>query len=421
MGKIFIAADDLTGANDTAIQFVKQGLSGLVIVNSETISAGLFDKYDVVSINSDSRRLNAAESYKIVYEIVKQFEAGSLVYKKMDSVLRGNPGQELGAVMDALGTSLALAAPSFPANRSTVENGLLNGKTNAVHVFANGTGRKTESIPLEKIRRGIAAVLDYINIHNETEIFVADALTDDDLEIVFKTSSSLGRHHVLAGSAGLANQLARHLGKATIVQEKSSKISPVLIIAGTRQVETAAQITALCNTFPGALVKLNVGMIAKGETEKAVAMAFDETSLRMQRGTSAIGLGAGSKQSTGICIIAVESMFTAATSAGKTVPDYTEGDETSIVICEALGILAEKLMALFKFQVILSTGGDTSLAVCRQLGINAIEPLTEICPGIPLGRIRAGLYNGHFIVTKSGRFGNLDAMVEIIHYLGAPQ
>jgi uncharacterized protein YgbK (DUF1537 family) len=405
-GGILVLADDLTGANDTAIQFVKQGFSSLVIVNADSANAALFDNCNVISVNSDSRRLNPDEAYRGVHKTVKQFEGVFFVYKKIDSVLRGNPGQELGAVMDALDVPLSLAAPSFPANRSVVESGVLSNGTDAVAVFANGSGKKTENIPLEEIRKGADAVAAFINSHEETQIFVADAVTDDDLEIVYKASASLAKPYVLAGSAGLANQLACGLtiglGKArTIPFKKPSGLSPALIIAGTRQSETAAQIKTLCETFPCALVCFDVSMTANGNAGNAIAGAFDEASRRM-------------KENLSPCIIAVNSMFAPAESAGQTA--YAEGDETSAVICEALGVLTEKLMASFRFPVLLTTGGDTTMAVCRRLGINAIEPLAEICPGIPLGRIAGGPYNGRFIVTKSGRFGNSNSLVEIIDW-----
>jgi len=401
MNGILILADDLTGANDTAIQFVKQGLSGLVIVNGGQTNASLFDKYNVISVNSDSRRLDANEAYRVVHRIAKQFETGFFVYKKVDSVLRGNPGQELGAVMDALDIPLALAAPSFPANRSTLENGVLSNGTDATRVFSGGTGRKTENIPLAKIRKG--GIMDFINSHIGAQVFVADAVTDDDLAIIHKASASLARPHVLAGSAGLANQLARGLAKERAVPyKKSSALSPALIIAGTRQGETAAQINALCKMWgQKPLAKFNVSMLTSNQTEKAIAAAFDKASLHM-------------KENPKLCIIAVDSMFSS--DEGHATGAFAEGDETSAAICEALGVLTEKLMNSFRFPLIVTTGGDTSLAVCRRLGISAIEPLVEICPGIPIGRITGGLYDGGFIVTKSGRFGTPGSLAEIVNW-----
>ena len=50
--RIFMLADDLTGANDTAIQFVKEGSSALVITNIAEIDGLSFENYDFVTINT---------------------------------------------------------------------------------------------------------------------------------------------------------------------------------------------------------------------------------------------------------------------------------------------------------------------------------------------------------------------------------
>jgi uncharacterized protein YgbK (DUF1537 family) len=84
-----------------------------------------------------------------------------------------------------------------------------------------------------------------------------------------------------------------------------------------------------------------------------------------------------------------------------------------------MGILARKLIDSCCFPVILTTGGDTSLEVCKRLDIAGIEPLAEICPGIPIGRISGGICDNQYIITKSGRFGNNDSLVEIVNYISS--
>jgi uncharacterized protein YgbK (DUF1537 family) len=428
--RTLVLADDLTGANDTVIQFVIQGFPSLVFTDSAGANAGFFKSHRVLAVNSNSRGMNPEDAYHVVRKIAEQFKGECLVYKKIDSCLRGNPGRELAAVMDALAIPLALVAPSFPANRSVLENGMLySGATtdsdstsgiDAVRIFADGTGRKTESIPLEVIRRG--AVGEFIMTHNRegTQVFVADAVSDEDLETICKASASLDLSRVLAGSAGLANQLARQIGavrEEKILPRRDTEfdaLSPVLMIAGTRQSETAAQINRLSDVFNVPIVKFKTSLIATGEIEQAVDLAYADVSEQMKRGIKRC-------RRPPLCIIAVESMF------------GSSGDNTDTAISGALGILAKKIVESFWFPTILCTGGDTSLAVCQQLGISTMEPLAEILPGIPLGRITGSAYDGRFIVTKSGRFGNPDSLVEIMkavhkvtdfvdrHYLGVTQ
>jgi uncharacterized protein YgbK (DUF1537 family) len=111
-----------------------------------------------------------------------------------------------------------------------------------------------------------------------------------------------------------------------------------------------------------------------------------------------------------VCIIAVESMF-----QNEIVNQpYVEGDEAGKAISGALATLTGKLFDDFDFPQLISTGGDTSMAICQHLGISTLEPQKEICPGIPLARIVGGTYHGRLMITKSGRFGEPDTLLQIL-------
>jgi len=405
--RTLILADDLTGSNDTAIQFKKCGFSTLVVTGISQTDTAFFKDYDVVSINSDSRGMTPNDAYRVVHEAVKSFDIannGIFVYKKIDSALRGNPGQELAAVMDAMDIHLALVAPAFPANRSILENGRLHSGIDAVQIFAVGSGRKTENIPLETIRQGAPSIVAFIHSRNNAgiQVFVADAVNDADLEKIYVASTCLGKPHILAGSAGLANQLACNQGMAKDVQENPSIIPPTLVIAGSRQAETAAQILTLSQNLSIPIIRFKVSLVMEGKSDEAIKEAQTEAAELMQQNIPA-------------CIIAVDSLFHADEETEN--QHYAEGDEMSNVISNALGILTEKLFDEFHYSLLVATGGDTSMGICQRMGISKIEPLKEICPGIPLTRIVGSAYNGRLMITKSGRFGEPDTLLKIFKLL----
>jgi uncharacterized protein YgbK (DUF1537 family) len=424
--RTIILADDLTGANDTAIQFANQGLSALVITHGDFSTALDVDAYDVVAVNSNSRGMDAGAAYHTVRDMVRRLEAkrrGCFFYKKIDSVLRGNPGKELAAVMDELEIPLALAAPSFPANRSVMEHGLLSsgfngtggsGPVDAVRVFALGSNRPVKNIPLEEIRRGHPAVIEYIENHNtgESQIFAADAVTDEDLEIIFRAYIDIDKPVILAGSAALANHISRDMRKKDFCKPLRpmpglflNQDGSILVVAGTRQGETAAQIATLSRIMSVPIIRFKVDMAAMGRTGDAIMYAYNEAAAQMRKESR-------------LFIIAVESMFKAEIPLGDVDRKKAEKNELAEAISSALGILTRKLLDSFRFSVIISTGGDTSLGICRHLEIKGIEPLAEICPGIPIGKIADGAYKGKFLITKSGRFGDKKALLEIMDYLG---
>jgi len=62
------------------------------------------------------------------------------------------------------------------------------------------------------------------------------------------------------------------------------------------------------------------------------------------------------------------------------------------------------------------TGGDTAAFVLRALDASSIVLAGEISPGIPWGVIHGGLADGCVVVTKSGGFGEQDALTRAFEF-----
>jgi uncharacterized protein YgbK (DUF1537 family) len=64
---------------------------------------------------------------------------------------------------------------------------------------------------------------------------------------------------------------------------------------------------------------------------------------------------------------------------------------------------------------LVMTGGDTARAVCRHLGATGVELISEVEPGVPLGRLvgRTQL----LAVTKAGAFGSEQALLRAVDQL----
>jgi len=88
-----IVADDLTGAMDSSGYFARRGLNTVVLLEPDFSSTA-----DVLVINTNSR----AETPDIAHERVRHAVrnlSGRVIYKKIDSTLRGNIGTELEAAV----------------------------------------------------------------------------------------------------------------------------------------------------------------------------------------------------------------------------------------------------------------------------------------------------------------------------------
>jgi uncharacterized protein YgbK (DUF1537 family) len=128
-----IVADDLTGSMDSSGYFASRGLSTVVILDPDFPSDA-----DVVVINTNSRAEDPDVASRRVKQAVKSLR-GRVVYKKIDSTLRGNIGVELKAAMSEMTGEKAIVAPAFPAVGRTTVNGILlvNGVPVAETQFAN--------------------------------------------------------------------------------------------------------------------------------------------------------------------------------------------------------------------------------------------------------------------------------------------
>ena len=131
MSALAIIGDDLTGCMDTGVLFVKRW-SRVSVVFDKCLIEEMTQHNDVVIIDTESRNIAADKAYPIVREFAERLEkSGSeLVYKKIDSTLRGNIGRELEAILDEGVFEMIAFVPALPLNGRTTVNGYhyLNGR-----------------------------------------------------------------------------------------------------------------------------------------------------------------------------------------------------------------------------------------------------------------------------------------------------
>jgi uncharacterized protein YgbK (DUF1537 family) len=92
-----IISDDLTGAADTGVQLVRAGYRTAVVFRGS--SPPNEDYLDAVALDADSRPLPAGFAAKRVVEAARAVRDAHVVYKKMDSTLRGPVAAELAAAL----------------------------------------------------------------------------------------------------------------------------------------------------------------------------------------------------------------------------------------------------------------------------------------------------------------------------------
>jgi uncharacterized protein YgbK (DUF1537 family) len=171
-----------------------------------------------------------------------------ILFKKIDSTLRGNIGAEVAAALEAFGYDVAIITPAFPATRRIVEAGFLRvlGTETFAPVEVARRLRWQGAQPCVHVRPGMLAEA------VESARFVSvDATCDDDLDAIVAAGLASRRRVLWAGSGGLASALARTLSPhPPQLAPVHPSLETVLFCLGSDHPVTVRQQEALASARP---------------------------------------------------------------------------------------------------------------------------------------------------------------------------
>jgi uncharacterized protein YgbK (DUF1537 family) len=352
MTSLRLLADDLTGALDTAAEFV--GLCGAFDV---TWAGALPQNLpSSLAIDSGTRERDRVASIAVVTSLVPLLCDASIAYKKIDSLLRGAWAAELGACLRAGAWKACIVAPAFAYQGRRTRDG---------QQYALGSdGRWTavgDNLLTQLAIEGIDARPGRFDTELAEGVHVFDAESDADLDRVVAIGWRATFPVLWCGSSGLASALTR--GSAVPVQRLLRK--PVLGLFGSDQPATAAQL-AQCGS---AVVTLadggadNAGIVQRRLAREGVALVkFD------------------------------------------LAPGLSRDDAAKRIAAE----LASLTATLDPPGTLIVTGGETLKALCLAPGAYALKVTGRIVPGLPRSVVQGGRWAGVEVVSKSGAFGAPD-------------
>jgi 4-hydroxythreonine-4-phosphate dehydrogenase len=390
--QIVMIADDLSGAADCAVSCAVQGLRTVVQL-SETPSS---EPAQVLAIDAATRSMPADHAAATVARIVANYEhanyehaPGRVLFKKLDSVLRGHIGPELAAMRRARTPAVIVMAPALPAQGRTTIDGCqwLNGQRVAgadAQKMLESAGLTSAQISLTLVRGApsqLAAAM--TELARQHDALVCDAGTDEDLQAVAGAIAALPQAGwdgsiIWAGSSGLA----RHIPEAMGIVGTSGPIDdprfrgPILVIVGSRSALAQEQARDARH--------------AAGMT--TVLLAPEK--LREGRGTAL-----GHALDSGNDVMAVID------SSDEAAEDPR--------LCAALASWV--LPHLDKVGALIATGGETARAVLAMSHIASLRILREVEPGVPLA-LSTGAREIP-VITKSGSFGNRATLAHCVQVL----
>ena len=381
-----IIADDLTGAADAAAAYGPSNTSSVILDVD-----GTWPEAEILSINTESRYLAAEEAALAVTSAVRRaLGQDRRVFKKIDSLLRGNVGAEVAATLAGIaqghGKGLAIVAPAFPATGRTTRGGIVHvgGVQNTAGSFggdvsgaladggltaeaAAGTSGRTPEELAAHLRdvqeRGIDAV-------------VLDASSDQDLKVIAAAAELLEFPALLVGSGGLAGHIAAREEGTGARNAQVRRISRTLTVIGSYS-SLARQQTEALVAAGAELISLDHSALE----EPAVARQVAEAMTRNDVVLTPDPMGTIDKSQA----LVVAEALARATAAG-------------IGHCDAL----------------VMTGGETATAVLKALGAGSFTVLGEIEPGVVMSLLPEPL---PLLVTKAGAFGDAGTLARTTQFL----
>lgn len=426
---IVIVADDLTGANDTAVAFARHGLATATALGAMHAARLRAVGCEVVAVSTESRGLSDFEAAKAVTRAIAacRLRPGDIVYKKIDSALRGPIAAELAALMQISSWfRRVLVAPAFPAMGRTTVAGEQRIDGQPVHLtemaddplspvrishipalLERGWVGGVVHLPLAVVDRGIAAVQQWLAaLPSSARAIVADAETDAHLDVLARAAHE-DPTLLLCGTAGLAAALARIFGVGRPGKAASDRdglfvvsrgydpavpLSPprrgLLLVIGSKSARSKVQLEILRSKAPWVRrVALKLDWLAR---------ASDELERATQR---LVATSAESLRQNGAVALCVSG-------------EGIDLDPRAITAC--LGAVVKGMDELAPPDTMFLTGGETAASVLKALKAAALKIDGEYSPGVCIGRIIGGKAEGTKVVTKAGSFGHDSFLVELV-------
>ena len=424
---IGIVADDLTGANDTALQFFMKGSNTEIILDINSLNENHLN-VETWALCNETRNIAPEDAGRIVFEatrVLKEKFGIEYFYKKIDSTLRGNISVEILEMLEATGYDAAIVAPAFVQEGRITIGGyqLLKGipieRTDAARdpkapiyesyipdILKRGLSDNAKelvaSIEMKTIAKGAGPIALKLNelISSGKKLIVMDSVSTVDFEQIVLAMQKSTYNILPAGSAGLAHALgAVWLTEIKPPVQKQVPFLPKLILSGSATSLTALQVkklemdTDIENTY---FVSLRLDDVLKEPdsalVDRIVANLVKDNIVAVH-----------------VCDLTEELSNEEAQS--KLIDEGITKEDLATRITDYLAKLASSIKQKSQF-ILITIGGETSYRCSKAINCEYLQVVDSILPSIPLCMDS----NAQLIVTKSGNLGTSSTLIDIVKY-----
>jgi uncharacterized protein YgbK (DUF1537 family) len=267
--KLRLLADDLTGALDSAAAF--EGLVPVYLDAPPASPAEAGGDAVIEAVATATRDVPPDALPALLEPSLRWLRGGTLAFKKVDSLLRGNTFIECAFVASA-GFSRLVFAPAFPQQGRTLTGG---------RAWRRQPG-SADVVPI--IERSIAeSFAESFAGLGATGLWVPEVQTEADLRALAAHSlQAAARDWLWCGSAGLAQALAAAHGRSAQPAPIGVAARPVMLVSASWQPVIKRQWERLRSAFTGS------AELALHDLAPPDRLSADEAAAALQRGAGEI-------------------------------------------------------------------------------------------------------------------------------------
>lgn len=401
--RALVVADDLTGANDTGVQFAEAGWSTTLQLGpaSAPVSAA---HASATAVSTDSRALDhdtAAGRTRAALE-ARPSAPGDVVYVKVDSTLRGSVAGQLAGALAAWrerhADAFVVLCPAYPAMGRTVEDGLLlvHGRPvtespaatdpvtpvreDALAALAPGAVTVPVAPTSEAWASSLAAAAE------RADVVAVDARTDEDLDRLAAAVLLLGPRVLPAGSAGLAAPLAT----AWLGEDAGGRDVPApvdvrrpLVLVTSQHATARRQVASLVEAADPAVHVVTSTLADLLDGDSPVVDAAPDAPVVLL-------------------------------SPDERAEPTLAGRLATALAARAAALLDDEGAG---FDALVLVGGDGAEALLSALDARGIAIRGRLLEGVPAGQVAGGAADGLPVVTKAGGFGDDTTLLTLLRTL----
>lgn len=403
---VIVVADDFTGSAEIAGVGLRYSLRSKIFLNDEIFNFAGGERFrkedlDLIVISTDTRIMSEFESYNFIYHLTKQLRGlgGSFIYKKVDSILRGNVYQELRAMMDAYPFEKIILIPANPGLGRVIKDGfyMVNGQYIHQTSLAQDPdffAKSSSVIEMLKAqgKKDVVILKPGQSLENLEKpcIILGEAVSDSDLKLWVE---KIDKDTLPAGGVEFFKSIIESFSERFFLSGSVEKGVASNILNGVTLFVCGSAISQ-SKVLQNILAEFNLQVLSMPDD---VFYDTESSNLKFEEWVESV------KQYL--------SLYKFAAVAINNKPIIKDRNFTK-KLRQKLVDLTLQVFEGIKVNELFIEGGSTAHSILKNLGLKEFEPLDELAPGVI--RMRPQNFSDLYITVKPGSYNWPEQLLDLL-------